>query len=325
MSEQPQLTASPDADKWVRLFLEYLQVERRYSDKTITAYREDLAEFVAFLVANGGFTSFKAIDHLDVRVYLSHLYDAHYARASTARKVSSLRSFYNFLVKNDLVTDNPFVYVNLKRHAERLPRFFYDKEIDELLTTASGDGHKPLQYRDRALLEMLYATGMRVSECAGLTYHDIDRETHMILVHGKGDKERYVPYGHYAADALLAYEEQCRTPLMAKYHQDHDSVFINRMGAPLTSAGIEYALNQVMKKSSLTGSIHPHMLRHSFATQLLNGGADLRTVQELLGHSSLSTTQIYTHVTKEKLQESYRDFFPRAVDHGHQGPTDSDS
>ncbi|QLE68982.1 Site-specific tyrosine recombinase [Furfurilactobacillus rossiae] len=310
---------------WVKLFLTYLQVERRYSTNTVTAYKEDLQEFIQFMKDNGGLKSFSTIDHLDIRVYLSYLYDAHYSRTSTARKISSLRSFYGFLVKNDLVKDNPFVYVNLKKHPSTLPRFFYDKEIDELSKTASGDGSKPLQFRDRALIEMLYATGMRVSECAGLRYQDLDFSTHMILVHGKGDKERYVPFGRYASDALDAYEQHCRTSLMTKYHQQHDYVFINRYGHPLTSAGIEYALKQVMKQSSLTGDIHPHMLRHSFATQMLNGGADLRTVQELLGHSSLSTTQIYTHVTKENLQASYRNYFPRAVDHGRGGPDEPES
>ncbi|HAT55930.1 MAG TPA: tyrosine recombinase XerC, partial [Lactobacillus sp.] len=273
---------------WVHLFLTYLQAERRYSANTVKAYQEDIQEFIQFMLDNGGLKSFTAIDHLDVRVYLSFLYDAHYSRTSTARKISSLRSFYGFLVKNDLVKDNPFVYVNLKKHPSTLPRFFYDKEIDELLKTASGDGSQPLQFRDRALLEMLYATGMRVSECAGLRYSDIDFATHMILVHGKGDKERYVPFGKYAADAVAAYEKQCRTPLMNQYQQQHDYVFINRYGHPITGAGIEYALKQVMKRSSLTGDIHPHMLRHSFATTMLNGGADLRTVQEVLGHSGLS-------------------------------------
>ncbi|GEK27760.1 tyrosine recombinase XerC [Furfurilactobacillus siliginis] len=307
---------------WIDLFIEYLKVERRYSDNTITAYQEDIAAFVTFLSTSGGASSFAALDHLDIRVYLSDLYDAHYSRTSIARKISSLRSFFNFLVKNDLVTDNPFVYVNLKQHPDSLPRFFYEKEMDELLTTASGDGSKPLQFRDRALLEMLYATGMRVSECAQLNYRDIDFSTHMILVHGKGDKERYVPVGRYALAALTAYEDHCRTPLMQKYHQQHAVVFVNRYGKPITSTGIEYALNQVMKRSSLTGEIHPHMLRHTFATQMLSGGADLRTVQELLGHSSLSTTQIYTHVTKDSLQANYRKFFPRAVDKGSRGPDD---
>ena len=310
---------------WVHLFLTYLQAERRYSANTVKAYQEDIQEFIQFMLDNGGLKSFTAIDHLDVRVYLSFLYDAHYSRTSTARKISSLRSFYGFLVKNDLVKDNPFVYVNLKKHPSTLPRFFYDKEIDELLKTASGDGSQPLQFRDRALLEMLYATGMRVSECAGLRYSDINCATHMILVHRKGDKERYVPFGKYAADAVAAYEKQCRTPLMNQYQQQHDYVFINRYGHPITGAGIEYALKQVMKRSSLTGDIHPHMLRHSFATTMLNGGADLRTVQELLGHSSLSTTQIYTHVTKENLQASYRNFFPRAVDHGRGGPDEPEN
>jgi len=135
----------------------------------------------------------------------------------------------------------------------------------------------------------------------------------MMLIRGKGDKERYVPFGRYAAHALRQYYESCRTPVMAKYEQTHQTVFINRHGAPITGGGVEYVLNQIVKKSSLTADIHPHMLRHTFATQMLNNGADLRTVQELLGHTSLSTTQIYAHVTKEHLQQDYRNFFPRAT------------
>lgn len=313
------------ATSWRDLFLEYLRVERRYASNTIAAYQRDIDEFFDFLQSTGEQptqAAMNALDHLDIRVYLSELYDQQDARRTTARKLSSLRSFFNFLVKNDLVHDNPFVYINLKQQPEALPEYLYDDEITTLLKTASGDGTRPLQFRDRALLEMLYATGMRVSECAELTYAQLDRTNLMVLVRGKGDKERYVPFGHFAATALTDYERQCRTPLMTKYHRQHDQVFINRLGDPLTAGGIEYILKQVMQRSHLPGSLHPHMLRHSFATQMLNGGADLRTVQELLGHSSLSTTQIYTHVSQAKLQENYRNFFPRAVDHGQGGPNE---
>lgn len=293
------------------LFLEYLRVERQYSSDTITAYSEDINEFKQFLADNGGMKKWQDVDQFDVSVYLTFLNDYPYQRSSIARKISGLRSFYNFLGKNDLVSNNPFSDVQLKKHQNKLPRFFYEKEMDVLFEAAKGDG-KPLDYRNSAILEILYGTGMRVSECANLTMGQIDFDVHMILVRGKGDKERYVPFGSYADQALRAYFEQCRELLMQKYHRDHDYVFVNHYGQQITSTGIEYVLNQVIKQTSLTADIHPHMLRHTFATHLLNNGADLRTVQELLGHSSLSTTQIYTHVTREHLQQDYRKYFPRA-------------
>lgn len=297
---------------YLDLFLKYIRVERQYSEETAAAYREDIQAFTDFLTENGGSKAYAAVDHLDVNVYLSSLYDRHLTRNSIARKVSSLRSFYNFLVKNDLAKLNPFVYVQLKKHAARLPRFFYQKELDVLFKQVYAD-KTIMGPRNAALLEVLYGTGIRLSECVDLQIQDIDFELKMMLIRGKGDKERYVPFGRYAAQALKTYFDACRTPVMATYHQTHQTVFINRHGGAITGGGIEYVLNQMVKKSSLTAKVHPHMLRHTFATQMLNNGADLRTVQELLGHTSLSTTQIYAHVTKEHLQQDYRNFFPRAT------------
>lgn len=302
----------------VEQFMTYLQGERQYSPETVKAYQEDLDEFSQFLRDNGGIKPWTQIDQLDVEVYLSDLYDHHYARTTIARKLSTLRSFYNFLMSNGLATDDPFAYVQLKHHQNHLPRFFYEREMTALFTAAAGNANHQLATRDSAVLEVLYGTGIRVSECVNLTLHDIDFDNRIMLIHGKGNKERYVPFGHYASDALTTYVDAARTPLMAQYHQQHDFVFINAHGGQLTAAGVTYLLNQIIKRSSLTTEIHPHMLRHTFATHLLNNGADLRSVQELLGHSSLSTTQIYTHVTREHLQRDYRQFFPRATeDHDH--------
>ncbi|GEL14394.1 tyrosine recombinase XerC [Pediococcus cellicola] len=295
----------------IKLFLEYLQVERQYSDQTVKAYRSDLEEFCTFLAQNGGEKPFKEIDHLDVSVFMTHLFDQNYSRTTVSRKLSSLRSFYNFLAKNDLVTSNPFKSIKLKKHQNQLPRFFYQKEMNALFEAANSDS--ALAPRDTALLEVLYGTGIRVSECASLKWANVDFSLRMMLIRGKGDKERYVPFGQYCDNALRIYQASCEKPLMSKYHKKHDYVFVNHYGDPITATGIEYVLNQIIAKSSLTSHIHPHMLRHTFATQLLNNGADLRTVQELLGHSSLSTTQIYTHVTPENLQSNYRKFFPRAT------------
>lgn len=297
----------------VELFITYLESERQYSPETVKAYREDLAAFQKFLVDTGDNTDLLLVSKLDVQVYLSQLYDEHKARTTIARKISSLRSFYDFLIREDLVKVNPFAYVTLKKRSQPLPRFFYEKEMTALFKAAGENPDPVLAKRDSAILEVLYATGIRVSELCGLTLNAVDFDGQLMLIHGKGNKERYVPFGHYAKDALQTYLKVARVPLMQKYHKTHEVVFINHYGDPITSTGVEYVLNQMIDRSSLTGDIHPHMLRHTFATHLLNHGADLRTVQELLGHSSLSTTQIYTHVTKSQLQRDYRRYFPRAT------------
>lgn len=296
-------------EEWIQDFMRYLITERGYSVKTKEAYLRDLTDFCEFLKDSGS-SELLAIDHLDVRVYLAFLNDREYSRNTISRKIASLRSFYQYLLKQEQIQENPFSYVHLKKKKNRLPRFFYEKEMDILFQSVEGD--KPLDQRNRALLEVLYGAGLRVSECANLTFSVIDFDNSVMLIHGKGNKDRYVPLGSYAADALQEYRLAGRKQLMEKYHKDHDYVFINHRGEQITPTGIEYVLNQLIKKSSLSSSIHPHMLRHTFATHLLNNGADLRTVQELLGHANLSTTQIYTHVTKESLQKNYRSFHPRA-------------
>jgi integrase/recombinase XerC len=290
-------------------FMGYLMTERGYSEKTKEAYQRDLNDFCQFL-ENSGESSLLTVDHLDVRVYLSYLNDLKYSRNTISRKIASLRSFYQYLLKHEKIKENPFSYVHLKKKHARLPRFFYEKEIEVLF--ASVDGTKPLDQRNRALLEVLYGSGLRVSECANLKLSVIDFDNSVLLIHGKGSKDRYVPLGSYAADAIQEFVGDGRKRLMTRFGKEHDYLFVNHRGEQITSTGIEYVLKQIIKKSSLNSDIHPHMLRHTFATHLLNNGADLRTVQELLGHANLSTTQIYTHVTKESLQKSYRSFHPRA-------------
>ncbi|KRL04372.1 tyrosine recombinase XerC [Liquorilactobacillus oeni] len=296
--------------EWLNDFKQYLSVERRYSPDTLKAYTDDLKIFCGFIAENGGVSSFKNITRFDVHVFMSYLYDCDYQATSIARMLSSLRSFYHFLEKNGYADHNPFSYVQLKRHPRPLPHFFYEKEMNALFEATQGD--EPMLIRDNALLEALYDTGMRVSECTGLTVQAVDMEMKAMLLHGKGSKDRYVPFGGYCQRALQRYFTVTRTPLMEKYHREHDAVFINHYGDPLTTAGVAYILRKIVSRSSLTTQIHPHELRHTFATHMMNNGADLRAVQELLGHSSLSTTQIYTHVTKEHLQRDYRKFFPRA-------------
>ncbi len=293
---------------WLDKYLQYLIADRHYSLKTKQAYADDIHEFINFMNTNNDFHHFAEVSFNDIEAYLTYLDEKQLARSSVARKVSSLRAFYNFLVRNEYVKDNPFINVELKKKPKRLPEFFYEKEMETLIAAASGDS--PLAQRNQALIEVLYATGIRVSECVNLTLGQIDFDLKVMLIHGKGDKDRYVSFGQYALRALQRYLQDGR-PKLLRNHQ-HDVVFVNHLGEPLTSTGIEYILKQIIKKTDLTANIHPHMLRHTFATQMLNHDADLRTVQELLGHSSLSTTQIYTHVTMEHLQKDYRNHFPRA-------------
>lgn len=295
------------------LFLDYLRVERQYSEDTQKAYQSDITEFVAFLTDSGDGTpvDLTTIDQYDARVFLSMLYEKGDVSRTIARKVSSLRAFYRFLERNAVVTTNPFAGVQLKKSGQHLPRYFYEKELNKLFEVVMTDTSL-LGLRNRLLLEILYGTGARVSEAAALTLGMLDQTARVITITGKGNKTRIVPYGQYAADALASYLRDARPQLFAKSQIMHDNLFVNQRGQALTASGIEYILKQLAKKAGLTQMISAHMFRHTYATDMLNNGADLRTVQQLLGHSSLSTTQIYTHVTTDALQKSYRNFFPRA-------------
>lgn len=292
---------------WIQRFTDYLRLERQYSEETILNYQHDLKDFLSFLSETGD-TDFLKVTYRDVRIYVSELYDKNYKRTTMQRKMSSLRTFYRYLLQNKQIDENPFEYVVMKKNEKRLPQFFYEKEMDALFQATEGD--TPLLIRDRALLETLYASGMRVSECVGLQLSDIDFYGQFFLVHGKGNKERFAPFNHHTLNALRKYLDEARSQLMKE--KQHSTVFVNSKGDPLTARGVRYILNQIIKRSSLNANIHPHELRHTFATHLLNHGADMRTVQELLGHVDLSSTQIYAHVTKESLQTTYRHFHPRA-------------
>ncbi|NLM66801.1 MAG: tyrosine recombinase XerC [Enterococcus sp.] len=291
-------------------FTRYLTLERGYSDKTKEAYLIDIHDFEIFLSESGD-AELRNVDYRDVRIYLSYLTNERkYSRNTLNRKMASLRSFYQYLLKQELITENPFSYVHLKKQNQRLPHFFYEEEIQALFDSLPTQS--PLDLRNRALLEVLYGSGLRVSECSFLEIRNIDWEMSVFRVIGKGDKERYVPFNQSTKTAMQKYLEKGRPELVSKQEEEQPFVFVNHLGTQLTTAGISYILNQIIQKGGLDLQIHPHKLRHTFATHLLNNGADMRTVQELLGHDNLSTTQIYTHVTKDSLQKNYRQFHPRA-------------
>ncbi|PAQ15872.1 tyrosine recombinase XerC [Bacillaceae bacterium SAOS 7] len=295
-------------NNYLQSFIEYLRIEKNYSAYTIDGYERDIDEFFTF-TSEQGIMALGHIEYFDVRLYLTELHERQLARSSIARKVSSLRSFFRYLVREKVLKENPFVLVQHRKELKKLPSFFYEEEMEELFAVCEGES--VLQIRNKALLELLYATGMRVSECAAIELKDIDFEMSVMLVHGKGQKQRYVPFGSFAHQALERYIGEPRETLM-KSVRKHDYLFVNHRGAPLTPRGIRYILTKLISEASLTGKIYPHMLRHTFATHLLNNGADMRTVQELLGHVHLSSTQIYTHITKEHLRKTYLSHHPRA-------------
>ncbi|MCM0582851.1 tyrosine recombinase XerC [Weissella diestrammenae] len=293
------------------LYLQYLKAERQYSADTIRAYRSDIQELHHFLQTTRQEKQLEAVTELDIRIFLTYLYDRGDEDRTIARKVSALRSFYEFLVSNQIVKENPLQSVQLHKTGKHLPRYFYEQELKQLFETAQSD-QTALGVRNQLLLEILYGTGARVSETAHLQLSDIDTGPRVVHITGKGNKMRIVPYGKYMAQALTKYLDSVRPMFLTKASTPHIVLLVNQKGNPLSVSGIEYILKQLGKKAGVTQNVTAHMFRHTFATDLLNNGADLRHVQALLGHSSLSTTQIYTHVSRERLQESYRHYFPRA-------------
>jgi integrase/recombinase XerC len=295
-------------DVLLKLFIEYLQMERNYSKYTIEHYEDIIKEFYMFM-AEQAIRDASDVQYSDARLYLTKLFERKLAKKTMAKKISCLRSFYKFLLREKLVETNPFTLLAIPKAEKRLPQFFYESEIQLLFQACETE--TPLGQRNRALLELLYATGTRVSECCQIRISEVDFFLSTVLVHGKGHKERYVPFGSIAKQSLELYINSGRKKLMSEKN-DHDVLFVNHRGGPLTARGVSKILNSMIEKSALNGNIHPHMLRHSFATHLLNNGADLRSVQELLGHAFLSSTQVYTHVTNERLRKTYMEHHPRA-------------
>lgn len=298
----------PQEDYLLNTFLEYLRTERFYSAKTISAYRTDLLEAKNFWQNHGLFQNWLKIKQREIEIYLQALEDKQIKRSSQMRKMSSLRSFYRFLSRRRLLKVNPVQAISLRAPKRRLPQFLYPAELKQVFASLKGDD--PLTERNLALLHLFYTTGMRVSEVQALTQEQIDWSLQTILVHGKGKKDRYVAFDQATKWALQRYEHNGRRQLL-RPQEKKQVVFLSRLGQPLTSRGIEYIIRTIFRRAGVNAKVHPHELRHSFATAMLNNGADLRTVQELLGHSNLSTTQIYTHVTMTHLQAEYQKFFPR--------------
>ena len=297
-------------------FLRYLTAVRGLSFATAEAYAADVLQFVDFLAATFGEQhafDWAAVDFRVVRRFVMHLRQAHYAPASIARKLASLRSFFRYLVNNGLIEHNPAQLVTLPQQRRRLPEVLYAGEVERLLS--SPDDSTPLGLRDRAVLEFFYATGVRVSELVALNLGDVNLDDRSARVVGKGNKERVVFFGLPAAAALRRYIEEARPHLEARRSdgQPTDALFLNRFGGRLSVRGVQRLVHKHVLRAAVGTRVSPHVLRHSFATHLLDNGADLRAIQELLGHSSLATTQIYTHVSAERLRRSYFAAHPLAL------------
>lgn len=288
-------------------FKTYIQLEKNYSEHTVRQYEHDLEDFFLFLESEG-LTELEHVEYLHARNYMTKLYNDKLARTTVSRRISSIRSFFRYANREFGLSEEAFRSLYHPKKEERLPQFFYEEEMEQLFK--SLEGPEPLTIRNRALVELLYATGMRVSECMSIRLKDLDRSVQIVKVTGKGRKERFIPYGQFAHDALELYLAEARPKLMKR--KEHDGLFVNSRGDMLTDRGVRHILTECMKKASLNSAIYPHMMRHTFATHLLNNGADMRTVQELLGHSHLSSTQVYTHVTKEHLRNTYLNSHPRA-------------
>lgn len=297
---------------YVDSFMAYLRVERGASPRTLEAYRSDLFQGIDFLARelqkDDAALQPGDVDHLLFRRYLAHLGQAGLARSSIGRKVAAWRSFYRFLAREDIVPANPLGRVQGPKQMKKLPPTLYPDEVKAVI---EAPGDTPAGLRDRAFLETLYAGGIRVSELVGLDLGDLDLAAGFIRVLGKGNKERIVPLGSYAVRALKKYLDDGR-PLLLEGGKDETAVFLNYRGGRLTVRGVRKILNKYLDQLARERNISPHTFRHCFATHLLNAGADLRAVQELLGHARLSTTQIYTRVTADRLQEVYRKAHPRS-------------
>jgi len=299
--------------QYVEDFLTHLRVEKSASNLTLISYKTDLSQFFNFLATEYNIPAEKVtvdlFNHKTVREYLASMQDEGFSRSTMARKLAALRSFVRYLCREDILPGNPIANVSTPKQEKKLPRFLYPTEIDLLLN--APDEHKPMGLRDKAILETLYAAGVRVSELVGLDMEDVDWDEEYLKITGKGNKERLVPMGSKARDALVNYVKHGRNIILQKNQVQNNALFLNKFASRLSGRSVRNIINKYVDEVALTQKVSPHTLRHSFATHLLNGGADLRSVQELLGHVKLSTTQIYTHLTKEKIKSIYNESHPR--------------
>ena len=291
--------------KYIDKYLEYLKVERKYSNKTILSYKDDLIEYNELLGNN--FTNILNIDMNIVNNYMKYLYDRKITKSSISRKLSSIRGLYNYLVREDIIKENHFNKIQNPKRELYLPKFLKDEELDKIFSVCNSNN--PTEERDTLIIELLYATGVRVSELVNIKIKDINREEKLIKVLGKGNKERMVIYNNHTKKALDTYLKDGYNYFNKK---SSEYLILNKNGNKLSERYIREIINKKVSQASLDIKISPHTLRHTFATDILENGADLMTVKELLGHESLNTTSIYTHITNEQIKKTYNLAHPRA-------------
>ena len=301
-------------ESYIKVFTEYLVAEKNASPHTLESYLNDLSQFEEFLKQSGHAgesTDFKieTIDRLAVRSYLGFLYDKKLAASTMRRKLSTLSSFFRFLCRENYLPNNIIKTIPAPKMENKLPSFLSVDEMFRLINLPKGEGF--LVIRDRSILELFYSTGIRISELVSLKTQDLNMAIHMVKVLGKGRKERVLPFGQKCFEALKKYKG-VRLEKLSATRTNSEFFFLNHRGRDISTRGVRKIIGKYVTTANFSGKVTPHSIRHSFATHLLEEGADLRSIQELLGHSSLSTTQKYTHLTVDKLVETYDQAHPRA-------------
>lgn len=290
-------------------YLHFLRVERQLASNTLLSYERDLKNYLQYLKEVEQLDSLRKVERIHILNHLRHLKDTTKTSRTVARHISSIRSFHQFLIRERVVDNDPTVQLEMPKMDKKLPNILSIEEVDALIQ--APDTGKANGKRDQAMLELLYASGMRVSECINLDIEDVNLTMGFVRCFGKGGKERIIPLGKSALSACRFYLESARHELV-KAGEPTDALFINQRGKRLTRQGFWKLLKQHAQKAGIQKELTPHTLRHSFATHLIENGADLRAVQEMLGHADISTTQIYTHVSKTRLKDVYSQFHPRA-------------
>lgn len=294
-----------DIEYLIEKFIDYLKLQRNYSKYTCVNYKKDIEEYISFLkYAN---IKYDKIDYNNCIKYLNYLNHKNNSKSSISRKLSSLRTFYRYLVQNKKVSSNPFLLVSSPKKEKKIPKFISYNNIEEIFNIPNMQTKEGI--RERLILEILYGCGIRVSELVNIKIKDIDFSNKTILIFGKGSKERIVSFGEYAEDIMKLYLKDARSAFLSGVKSDY--LIVGNKEDKLTTRRIEQIIDNIIKRTSIKLNITPHMFRHTFATHLLDNGCDLLAVQELLGHASLSSTEIYTHVSNEHLRDVYMKCHPR--------------
>ncbi|MGI2327106.1 site-specific tyrosine recombinase XerD [Planococcus sp. YIM B11945] len=290
-------------------YLHFLRVERQLAANTLVSYERDLKSYIQYLKEVEQLDSLRKVERVHILNHLRHLKETTKTSRTVARHISSIRSFHQFLIRERVVDNDPTVHLEMPQMDKKLPNILSIEEVDALIQ--APETGKPNGMRDQAMLELLYGSGMRVSECINLDIEDVNLTMGFVRCFGKGGKERIIPLGKSALNSCRLYLENARGELV-KSSEKSEALFINQRGKRLTRQGFWKLLKQHAQKAGIQKELTPHTLRHSFATHLIENGADLRAVQEMLGHADISTTQIYTHVSKTRLKDVYSQFHPRA-------------